>query len=90
MSYEVSLNFPHFDWTVQMPAVPAKGDTVEWSDPNIGDTKWHVTEVIYTAHPDREGSINLTLDPADDYAKERSERWETERLASIRNRATEK
>lgn len=89
MSYEINLNFPHFDWTVQMPAVPAKGDVVDWSDSEIGDTKWLVTEVIYTASPDREGSIYLALDPGDDYTKERSERFKADRVAALKASADE-
>lgn len=85
MSYTINLHFVHADWTVEMPAVPRKGDRVEFADPNLGDTSWDVTEVAYTAYTDgTEGSINLALDPADEYTKERAEHFEANRLASLR------
>jgi len=86
VSYEINLHFPHVDWTVRMPAVPRKGDKVEFADPDIGDTSWYVTEVAYTAYTDgSEGSINLALDPADEDTKERSDRLEADRLDSLRS-----
>lgn len=84
MSYEINLHFPHVDWTVQMPAVPRKGDRVEFADPNIGDTSWDVTEVAYTVYTNgTEGSINLALDPADEDTKRRSDRFEADRLDAL-------
>lgn len=86
MSYDINLHFPHVDWTVQMPAVPRKGDKVEFADPNIGDTSWNVTEVAYTAYTDgTEGSINLALNPADEDTKRRSDQFEADRLAALRS-----
>ncbi|MFF1444098.1 hypothetical protein [Streptomyces sp. NPDC058295] len=86
MSYEINLHFPHVDWTVQMPAVPRKGDRVEFADPDIGDTSWDVTEVTYTAYTDgTEGSINLALDPADEATKKRSDEFEANRLDALRS-----
>jgi hypothetical protein len=86
MSYTINLHFPHVDWTVQMPAVPRKGDRVEFADPNIGDTSWDVTEVAYTVYTDgTEGSISLALDPADEDTKRRSDRFEADRLKALRS-----
>jgi hypothetical protein len=69
-----------------MPAVPRKGDRVEFADPDIGDTSWTVTEVTYTAYTDgSEGSITLALDPADEDTKERSDRVEADRLDALRS-----
>ncbi|MET8585717.1 hypothetical protein ABZX39_33340 [Streptomyces collinus] len=91
MSYEINLHFPHFDSAVRMPAVPRKGDIVDFTDPEIGDTAWVVAEVRYTAYADgTEGSIYLALDPADEDTKERSERFEADRLAALRSLVTEK
>lgn len=91
MSYTINLHFPHVDWTVQMPAVPRKGDKVEFADPDIGDTSWYVTEVAYTVYTDgSEGSINLALDPADEDTRGRSDRLEADRLAALHSaRVTE-
>src|SRR4051794_23683285 len=67
-----------------MPAVPRKGDRLEFADPNIGDTSWDVTEVAYTVYTNgTEGSINLALDPADEDTKRRSDRFEADRLAAL-------
>jgi hypothetical protein len=85
MAFEINLHFPHVDWTVQMPVVPRKGDRLEFADPDIGDTSWDVTEVAYTVYTDgTEGSINLALDPADEDTKERSEKFEADRVAALR------
>jgi hypothetical protein len=91
VSYEINLHFPYVDWTVQMPAVPRKGDVVDFTDPDMGDTVWNVTEVRYSAYTDgTEGSISLALDPADAFTKEKSDRLEADRRAALRDRATEK
>jgi hypothetical protein len=92
MAYDVNLNFMHADWTVRMPAVPQKGDRVEFADPDLGDTSWDVTEVAYTAYVDgTEGSINLALDPADDETKALADRYMAAKRAVIAaDRADEK
>lgn len=86
MAFEINLHFPHVDWTVQMAAVPRKGDRLEFADPDIGDTSWDVTEVAYTVYTDgTEGSINLALDPADEDTKKRSDQFEADRLDALRS-----
>ncbi|MFB6881396.1 hypothetical protein ACFCY8_11225 [Streptomyces noursei] len=67
MSFEINLHFPDVDYTVKMPAVPRKGETIEWEAADERASVWTVTAVEYTAYPDQEGSINLTLDPPDQY-----------------------
>jgi hypothetical protein len=85
VSFEINLHFPHVDWTEQMPAVPRKGDRVEFTDPDIGDTSWDVTEVAYSVYTDgTEGSISLALDPADEDTRKRSDQFEADRLAALR------
>lgn len=69
---EVSLHFPHADWTMHMPAVPRQGEIVAWEDPDSGDeARWEVTEVIHSASPEG-AAIGVTLDPADDEARKQA------------------
>lgn len=64
MPVEIHLHFPDDDQSVQLPAVPRKGDAVEWTDENDNTSDWIVTEITFTAYQDREGSIHVSLDPA--------------------------
>jgi hypothetical protein len=70
VSYKINLHFPHASHTVQMPAVPRRGEIVEWGSPGESNGSWHVTEVAFSAYSDQEGSINLTLDSTDEDPKE--------------------
>jgi hypothetical protein len=91
MSYEISLHFPHADYIVEMPAVPRVGERVEFTeaDPDTNDTNWTVTEVSHTAYANGiPGTINLTLDPADDHTRKVMQRQEAERIAAARARAS--
>ena len=90
MSISINLHFPYVDYTLEMPAVPRKGDTVDFSDPEGENTMWHVTEVTHTVYADgTQGSIHIALDPADEHTKEASELAEAKRLAALRDRTTE-
>lgn len=85
MAYEINLHFPYVDWTVQMSSVPRKGETIEFADPDIGDTSWTVTEVTYTVYTDgTQDSIYLKLDPADESTAVLIEKQEADRQAAFR------
>jgi prevent-host-death family protein len=88
-SVEVTLHFPIDDWTVRLPAVPRKGETIDWEDPGSGDTRWLVTEVMHSIGPDGDNTIGLTLDPSDENAANHVKQLEAYRLAA-RNRAHKK
>lgn len=86
MSYEISLHFPHADYIVEMPAVPRVGEQVEFTEADP-DTNWTVTEVSHTAYANgTPGTINLTLDPANDHTRKVMEWQEAERIAAVRAR----
>jgi hypothetical protein len=85
MSFEINLHFPYTDWTVQMSSVPRKGETVEFADPDVGDTSWTVTEVTYSVYTDgTQDSIYLKLDPADHSTGVLIEKQEADRRAALR------
>lgn len=88
-SVEVTLHFPNDDWTVQLPAVPRQGETVEWADPGSGYTRWKVTEVVHSVGPDSDNTIGLTLDPADESAVNHVKKLDAARRPA-RNRNDEK
>ena len=80
----VDLNFPHEDWTVEMHAVPRVDETLEW-ETDQGDTgQWKVTEVNWTAHPTRPGSVSLALDPANEYTEQIMAKQDAARKARAR------
>jgi antitoxin (DNA-binding transcriptional repressor) of toxin-antitoxin stability system len=69
---QVTLHFPHVDWTVHMPIVPRKGELIDWQDPDHGNAVWKVTAVEYTVYPDEPGPIDIMVDPADDDARQQA------------------
>lgn len=97
MSFDINLHFPYADWTVQMASIPRKGESIDFADPDIGDTSWTVTEVTYTVYTDgTKGSIYLKLDPADESTAVLIEKAEADRRAALQgvpqntDRTTEK
>ncbi|MFH7340615.1 hypothetical protein [Streptomyces sp. KHY 26] len=88
-SVEVTLHFTNDDWTVQLPAVPRRGEIVEWADPGSGDTRWTVTEVVHSIGPDGDNTIGLALDPVDEAIAKHVKELEA-RSRFARNRTTEK
>lgn len=66
---ENSTVFPDDDQTVEMPAVPRIGDTIEWTGLG-GYSEWVVTKVAWvTSDPGQFHGVGLHLAPAADRAE---------------------
>ncbi|CAM5722609.1 MULTISPECIES: hypothetical protein [Streptomyces] len=82
MTIQVYLNFPHEDWTVELPAVPRIGETLEWESPE-GIGQWTITDITWTAYPDQPGAVGLALDPGNEETKQLMAEQEAAREARI-------
>ncbi|MFI5859271.1 hypothetical protein [Streptomyces parvulus] len=84
----VTLHFPHADFEgIQLPAVPAKGDSFFWYEEDTeAHSEWSVTSVDWSVsrfRPDP-GAVAIVLDPANMAAHQVSERHKAEGVAEAR------
>jgi hypothetical protein len=55
----LTLNFPHAEWTVELPAVPRNGETVWWKN-----EEFTVIKVDWVAEVEGRGSVSVLVFPA--------------------------